>query len=275
MTKVNIIVDSEKLLELSKLFPQGMTEAALPNTSVAVEQAANYVRNVWTDYLAGETSLDGIENLEKVTSSMIRSIKQRKLRDMMYEVYSNNTELEKLTNGTPDVDYDMKKTHPYGLKSRVSSKGIPYLIIPFRWGTPNSKGTKRRWNNFIPQKIYDTNVKGLSLSETVPRNPEKLRLEKNFSGDMIERANYNWGSRLKEADDDRMKGMVRMKNATKSTYFTFRIISAKSPAGSWIYHRDGKPGIDMMGALQRTVEKNVKNMIQQGIDADDKYYFNQ
>ena len=77
-----------------------------------------------------------------------------------------------------EVEYDMKQTHPYGKKSRVSIKGIPYLIIPFRWGTPNGKDTKRaHFNNVIPQKNYETSVKGLEMSNI---NVAKNYFESNF-----------------------------------------------------------------------------------------------
>ena len=170
----------------------------------------------------------------------------------------------------------MKQTHPYGKKSRVSKKGIPYLIIPFRWGTPNSKGTKRaHFNNFIPQKNYETSVKGLNLSAV---DSAKKYFEANFKGENIERQGYNWAKngRLKEdqAWDSRSVGMVRMKDVTGSTYFTFRIVSAKSPAGSWIYHRDAKPAVDMMGALERTIKPKVDEMISAGIQADNNMYKN-
>lgn len=70
--------------------------------------------------------------------------------------------------------------------------------------------------------------------------------------------------------------MVRMKDSAngKSTYFTFRIISAKSPQGSWIYHKDAKAPVDMIGALKRTVESDIRKMIEEGIKADVEMYMN-
>jgi hypothetical protein len=205
---------------------------------------------------------------------MVRSIKTRRNADFDYSISSDNRQLEEKAKGRKEVEYDMKQTHPYGKKSRVSKKGIPYLIIPFRWGTPNQKGTKRaHFNNFIPQKNYLTSVKGLSVSEV---NEAKKYFEDNFKGESIQRQGYNWAKhgRLTEdqAWDDRSVGMVRMKDITGSSYFTFRIVSAKSPANSWIYHKDAKPAIDMMGALERTVKPTIDSMISEGIQADNKMY---
>lgn len=256
---------------LSQGFSDGMIEAALPNTANAFRKAQGILHNAWADYLAGETSLDGIESLDKVNPTMIRSIKDDKKGDLEYIVYSNDQQMEKATKGTPDVKYDMKQTHPYGRKSRVSAEGIPYLIIPFRWGTPNGKGTSRRWNNSIPQKEYRTNM--LPMEVSLVKN--KTHLEQNAHGEMIPRAEYIFANRLKENEawNDRSVGMVRMRDVgKKSTYFTFRIISAKSDPSKWWYFRKGNPGIDIIGALERTVGPAITELIKQGVKNDEDAY---
>ena len=206
------------------------------------------------------------------------SIRSRYNGDLSYTIYSDSRQLEQKTHGSKEVEYDMKQTHPYGKKSRVSKKGIPYLIIPFRWGTPNQKGTKRaHFNNVIPQASYETSVKGLAMSSV---NELKKYFEANVRGESIQRQGYDWAKfgRLKEdqAWDDRSVGMVRMKDMAtgKSTYFTFRIISAKSPENSWIYHKDAIPAIDMMNALIRTVKPQVESMLREGVKADEEAYKN-
>ena len=275
MTTFTIEYDISELKKLVKEGFENAPEQALPNTAMAFQRAAEYIRNTWTGYLAGETSLNGIDFLDGVTSKMVQSVLMRKNGDFDHTVYSDNLQMEQKVKGSKEVEYDMKKTHPYGRKSRVSKKGIPYLIIPFRWGTPNGKDTKRRWNNFIPQKEYNTFVKGLAISRV---DALKKYWESNFRGESIERQGYEWAKngRLTEsmAWNDRSVGMVRMKDVTGSTYFTFRIISAKSPIGSWIYHKDAKPGVDLMGALESTVKAKVDSMIAAGIQADEDFYKN-
>lgn len=277
MTTYKIEYDLSELKKLSDNFAktvQNAPEAALPNTAIAFQKAAQYVRKMWTGYLMGSQPLNGVDYLDGVTSAMVRSIRDVRKGDFDYSVYSDNRQLEEITQGSKAVEYDMKKTHPYGKKSRVSKKGIPYLIIPFRWGTPNKSGTKRaHFNNVIPQANYETSVKGLAVSSV---DAAKKYFEANFSGENIERQGYNWAKngRLTEdqAWDDRSVGMVRMKDVRGSTYFTFRIISAKSPAGSWIYHKDGKTGIDMMAALENTVKPHIDELINNGIQADNQLY---
>lgn len=281
MTTYTINFDLKELKNLTEKFAQTIEnapEAALPNTAAAFERAAHYVHNMWTGYLRGETPLQGIDFMSGVTSAMVRSIRTKHLGDLEYEISSDSIQLEQKIHGSKEVEYDMKQTHPYGKKSRVSKKGIPYLIIPFRWGTPNQKGTKRaHFNNFIPQKNYETSVKGLELSSV---NALKKYFEANYKGEDIQRQGYDWAKngRLKDdqAWDDRSIGMVRMKDVAsgKSTYFTFRIISAKSPANSWIYHKDAVPAIDMLGALERTVKTEVDKIINEGVNLDSQWYQN-
>ena len=240
---------------------------------------------MWTGYLRGKQSLNGIDFMSGVTSAMVQSIRARYNGDLSYTIYSDNRQLEEKQKGRAAVEFDMKKTHPYGKKSRVSKKDhIPYLIIPFRWGTPlgkkDSSGKdigRAHFNNVIPQASYETSVKGLKMSKV---NIDKNYFEANVKGENIERKGDDWAKfgRLTEeqAWDDRSIGMVRMKDIAsgKSTYFTFRIISAKSPKNSWIYHKDAIPAVDMMGALVRTVKPQVDSLLREGVKADEEAYRN-
>lgn len=283
MTTYKIEYDIAELKKLTENFTKGLTTAALPNTDAAVRMAAQKVRQMWVGFLDGSVTLPGIETPDNVTSAMVRSIRiQDKTTEseFRHSITSENRQLEQLNEGSKAVEYDMKKTHPYGRKSRMSKERIPYLIIPFRWGTPNQKGKKRaHFNNFIPQKNYETAVKSLALSAV---NEAKKYWENNYKGESIQRQGYDWAKegRLTEdqAWDDRSVGMVRMKDVAsgKSTYFTFRIISAspKVPANSWIYKKAAKPGINYMSALESAAKPEIEKIIQQGVKADEEMYKN-
>lgn len=287
MTTYKIEYDLTELKNLANKFKdtiENAPAAALPNTANALAQAAKYVHNMWTGYLTGSQPLNGIDFMSGVTSAMVRSIRSRYNGDLSYTIYSDSRQLEAKQKGRAAVDFDMKEKYPYGKKSRVSKKGIPYLIIPFRWGTPSGKKDangkdipRGHFNNVIPQKNYETAVKGLNLSKV---NIDKNYFEANYKGQNIERKGYDWAKfgRLTEdqAWDDRSVGMVRMKDMAsgKSTYFTFRIISAKSPENSWIYHKDAIPAVDMMGALIRTVKPQVDSLLREGVKADEEAYRN-
>ncbi len=271
MDKISLDFDLDSLNTLNNYITKigAANKEVLPNTSNAFHQSAQYIQNVWSNYLYGNDKLDGIDALEKPLKPKDVNFRITDKDDFHSSVSATSDRLNEIQNGKNPVYYDMKQTHPYGKKSRVSKKGIPYLIIPFRWASPNGKGTKRRWNNVIPQKNYETVIKGMLMSEVMPKG-SKPRLEKNASGELIERASYTWKDRLKPDDafDDRSVGMVRMKDVRGSTYFTFRVISAKSPQGTWLYWRDGTDAVDMLGALRRTVKDNVEKIIESGIRAD-------
>jgi hypothetical protein len=59
--------------------------------------------------------------------------------------------------------------------------------------------------------------------------------ERNYSGQDVQRNEYDWGDRLQGADDPNMEGMVRMEGQVEGGkmrtggYFTFRVISAQKP----------------------------------------------
>ena len=82
--------------------------------------------------------------------------------------------------------------------------------------------------------------------------------------------------RLKEeqAWDDRSIGMVRMKDVRGSTYFTFRIISAKSPANKWWYRRKSTQGNNYMSALETAAKPEIEKIVQAGVMADIQMYKN-
>ena len=263
------MTDMEELYGIINSMGGAVNKDVLPNTSAAFYEAGKYTANIWNNYLAGSGNLDGLEPLEKPIPPKDAKLEVLRKGDFNVTVGSDSERLKKLQEGEPEVEYDMKKTHPYGRKSRVSSKGIPYLIIPFRWGSPNGKDTKRRWNNFIPQASYNTSVKHLRISSKI----HKFHIELNARGEEIQRQDYDWARKNGRLTEDQAWhpnaiGMVRMKDVKGSTYFTFRIISATSPENSWIYHRDSKPPVDMLSALQRTVEKNVQNIVDSGLRAD-------
>ena len=150
-------LDFSQMDELSGLMSKFgvMSKDSMPNTSKAVHKAAEYTQNRWSEYLAGG-SLDGIDPLEKTIAPGKTGLHIEDGGAFRSDVVTNSKRVIEIQEGKDPVFYDMKTTHPYGKKSRVSKKGIPYLIIPFRWGTPGVNGSDRRWNNTIMElnKIF-------------------------------------------------------------------------------------------------------------------------
>lgn len=266
MNTIRIVADGSINAELAELFSalEKDYRKVMPNTVGAFDQSVRYTATRWQEWAAGKTGLADIPPNEKPSGKLSGSIRIRDNAPLNATVYSDHPEMQKIAEGRPESRYDMKKTYPYGKKSRVSAKGVPYLIIPFRWGTPNRKDEKRaHFADYIPQAFYNTNVRNLSKSVTSGgKHPEP-----NASGEMIDRAEYRWGSRIRSAWHRNAEGMVRMAT-DRSAYFTFRIISAKSPADSWIRKITARPPVDIISALQKDVEPAVLDIIGAGIRKD-------
>lgn len=269
---ITIDFNDNELKPLIDLLMYTSSEQSFPQTAKALDQAARYTKNVWASWASGNQALPNIGKNPNPSSKMARSIKVENTGEWKRTISSDNRQMEQLANGSPAVEYDMKKTHPYGKHSRVSKKGIPYLIIPFRWGTPNEKNSKRaRFANFIPQEEYQTgaNVQSFKRSWIT----EYLHPEINARGEDIDRQEYKWESRLSKevAWDKNAVGMVRMKSTGKGkpgTYFTFRIISADSPQDSWWYRKEAKEPINIIDALETAIAPEVERMIDEGLRRD-------
>ena len=138
------------------------------------------------------------------------------------------------------------------------------MIIPFRWGTPNKDGSARaHFGNTIPLEVYKIlQSRKFRKSETT----ENTHPEANFKGENIERAEYDWGDRIKDEDAGNANGMVKMRSNTGSTYFTFRVISAKSPESAWV--RKEVPANDVVSAVEKTTRQNVEDILEAGLEQD-------
>lgn len=271
MKWIDVSVDSSVLAGLSEAMRIIKTDV-LREVKASVDEAAGLVANTWRDWATGDVALPDVGGIDKPSAEIARSIKIDRAGAWQRVIYSDNKEMAKIEEGSPgmDIEYDMKKTHPYGPRSRVTksgkNKGTPYLIVPFRWGTPGQKDKGRaHFANYIPKAVFNTGIKVSRL--TVSQILETRHTEPNARGQDVERAEYKWGGRVtaKKAWEKNAAGMVRMANG--SGYFTFRIISAKSPAGSWIYRRKepAKQPLDVTGALVKATQPEVEAIVEDGV----------
>jgi hypothetical protein len=270
MIKITITVKSDLLRQLVEKMPgAGLNKDRAPATVAAFKNAKDTIRGYWAGWAMGG-KLDGINNIKSPSPNLAASIKTKDLAPFNAEIYSESPHAERIQKGTPRLD--MKTTHPYGPKSRVSKEGIPYLIVPFRWGTPNDKaGARAHFANFIPVPMFNV-IKKMETSKRLAKYDKKKNIiggqthfEANYTGDAIERSDYAWGGR--HTDEGNMNGMVRMSG--KGGYFTFRVISAAQLVTrpySWI--RKAVEPVDVIGALERTARPTIERLIEEGMKAD-------
>jgi hypothetical protein len=259
-------MDNDILLQLQMALAR-FGEGHLPSVSMAMQQSAGLVRGTWQGFARGG-SLPGIESLKNPSGKYARSIRVDRKGPFDYEVYSEAEVADWIENGTEELD--MKTTHPFGPRSRVShtgkNKGYSYLIVPFRWGTPRTVG----FRNIIPESVYNIvkNKKTFHQTKTTVSadNGEKTP---NARGEMVGKAQYSdvsgaksWGDRLAadmgEDITDNMVGMSSMvgQNGKAAGYLTFRIISAAPEATGWI-----KPAM-----RARSVTRAVASLTQETIN---------
>ncbi|WP_461246369.1 hypothetical protein [Treponema sp. R6D11] len=264
MIRFSVTVDSEILQRLAT-----MGARAFPAGKAAFDASANLIQSQWQAWAMGG-SLNGIPEISSPSANLARSIKIRKNSAFDVNIESESIQAQRIQEGTEELD--MKTTHPFGNKSRVSKEGVPYLIVPFRWGTPNAQGGARaHFKNVIPQNMYSAVLAfkmETSRRKTVREDGSTaVHIEKNYRGQSIQRSEYDCGGRIKA--DGNVNGLVSFPDESKkrgSTYFPFRIISRDSPADSWI--RKAVPPVDVTGALERTTRPVVEDMIRTGLEAD-------
>jgi hypothetical protein len=249
---------------------------SMPRTAGAMRSGANIIRDTWKGFAMGGP-LPGIaEPLKRPSGGYARSIRIIKFGPFDYKIASEAEIADWIENGTEQLD--MKTTHPFGPRSRVSKKGVPYLVIPFRWGTPEGRDGKRvGFRNIMPDAVYN-----------IVKNKEKFRQTKvlmtthnepNYHGDQVARSDYSdaagkgtWGDRLtadmNEEVTPNMEGMSSMvgQNGKAAGYFTFRVISANSPKHSWI-----KPAMaarPVTRAVANAAQKAINTMVENAIMED-------
>ena len=260
MIKLDVTISNNTLNLLKNSFSGSILNPKIMQaTKKAFNEGAKIINRSWKDWSNG-ASLPGAENIKNPNPKLGQSIKTYDLGPFDKEIGTDSPFMERIING--QEAYDMKETYPFGRKSRRTKDGRGYLIIPFRWGTPNKNGGPRaHFRNVIPQELYNQ-VKKYKASVIA----NETHMEENYRGDLIERKEYFWGDRLKEEDAGMINGLVRMAN--KGGYFTFRIITEKNAMNGSKWWKKAVPPNDVPMALVQNNEKQISELIEQGILAD-------
>jgi hypothetical protein len=277
MIKMTITIDNDALQRLANRLTHCYDRNEMPHTAEAVKTASRVVMHTWKDYARGGT-LPGVEKLKNPKRGYAGSISMVRIGPFDYEIVSNAKIAEWLENGTKPID--MKETHTRGPRSRIAKKKVkgfnayrlvPYVIVPFRWGTPKTIG----FRTIIPESVYAV-VSAKKFEKTVTTVDAKVSdiktLNARGKGEMVGRAQYEWGSKLipgmAEGMTRDMEGMSNMEGqgGISAGYYTFRVISADSPAESWRL-----PGMKARHVTQGVVNVTqdlVNDLVDYGIKKD-------
>jgi hypothetical protein len=277
MVRIKVVIDDSILQEVLDRLNTGMANnKSMPATARAAAEAAQLVQATWRDYAMGKKELAGTVPMKKPSRGYIEGIKIIQQCPFDYDIVNTAKNAAAIEYGTPELD--MKTTHPYGPRSRVSKKGVPYLIVPFNWKTPKALGS------VMPQSIYNIVRNKNKFDRTIVDNTKHI--EPNARGEDVERNNYKqWGSRLTMPQifkatktvptiDTKqffnMNGMVAMEGSTEQSkhaqYFTFRVISAEGAPGSWV--KPATPARNVTLGVKSAVEQDVNKLFEAGFMED-------
>jgi len=268
MVRMTIAENNAALAELQYHLAK-LGQGSMPLTKKAIDTGAAMVQRRWVDFANGGALKGVAERLKNPRGGYARSIRKERIGTFEHEIYSDAKIADWIENGTED--FDMNETHPFGPRSRVSKTGYGYLIVPFRWGTPNTVGFK----NVMPINIYDivSKFKKMRTKRSADSAPDNEKTPNaQTPSKMVGRAKYNKGyGRLIGEEYGNMNGMVRSKDSTgkdrSGGYFTFRIISANPKAKKWKI-RKGMPARHVTRAVAEETRPAIEAMVENSIMGD-------
>lgn len=243
----------------------------LPNTVRAIKVAVRTLEYTWKSYAMGAKIPGTAIQLKGVKGAYAKSIKSKttKLGGL---VYSDSPYALEIEDGSEAKD--LKKTIPFGPKSRMGKNG-PYNIVPFRHGTPGSL------NAPIPKTVYKMILKKIQMEELKKTSVRKQKTEStNAAGEIVQRRSYKWGGKVTGTGFPNLEGMVVMnvpssKQENRSAYLTFRVITANKPKvdrskkgweNSWIV--PAKEGLHITKHVVANTRDIISEIIRAGITFD-------
>jgi hypothetical protein len=229
-----------------------LSKDAFPVLASAVDHVTESIKEEWQGYARGQPLPSG-QVINSRTGAYLRSIMSRSIGDFSGEVYSELPYAQAIEEGSPA--WDMKKILDSSYKVRTTKNGKRYLIIPFRWGVPDTLQ-----GNTMPTVVHNwwkgPDRKRSSVAGTYQRQSGAEAYDiKTRQRVMVPGWRYNWGDRLRKADlaamgvtgkpSQHMAGMVNFRTpgakggASNSQYLTFRVMMEGSKG--WI--AKARPGL--------------------------------
>jgi len=263
MIKIDLIPQDETLANLVSGLEM-VSSKMMPSTFKAFKMASNLISYTWKSYALGAPIPGTSSRIKNPAGGYAKSIKVRMLAPFNYEIYSDSHIAAFIEDGTKS--YDMKRTHPFGRRSRMSKEGIPYTIIPFRHGVPGTQSYQQ-----MPKQLYEIIRAAIKNNEIQKSRTLKGKTHSpNYKGEMIPRGKYKWGSRITGTGLENIEGMTVVDTSTKksprSTYMTFRIISVNSPSHKWL--QAARPAKNITKHVAANSAEIVKDLISSGIKQD-------
>lgn len=245
-----------------------------PNTAKAFAAAARMMESTWKQFAMGAPMPGQSKKIKNPTGAYAKSIHRIQVRPFQAYIWSDSPYAKSLEDGTPEMD--LKQSHPFGPRSRMSKKGVPYVIIPFRHGTPKSLQSP------MPEQIYNRVLESINAGDIKKSVVTGSRPDVNSRGEPLMRATYAWGTRIRGVAKEfsNLEGMVAFDIPSgaergRSGYVTFRVISAEPPKASkarrgwdnsWII--PSRQGLHITESVVNTTMPIIRKMIAKAIEKD-------
>ena len=268
-------------VDLGGLIPDGvpLTAEALPTLSHAVKELAETAHAQWVAYAMGAPMPNGAI-IHNRTGEYARSILLHQVGPFAAEVSTTLPYATSIEEGMPKRD--LKKMLDYSFKVRVSKKGKRYLIIPFRWNTPNSV-----LGRAMPEPVYSwwqgegrerSHITG-TFRRVSGTGAHDIKTRNLIT---VPGRTYSWGSRLGKGDLEamgvigkratHMVGMVAFRDPAATAgskhgkYLTFRAMVVGSPG--WIAPAVASkwPARTVSETLQPIAEKAFERAVQLDVE---------
>lgn len=237
--------------------------ADFPEYARAAEGLSANAERLYRGYCLGEPTPSG-RALQRPSGALARAIRREATGLLLWTLHNDAPQAKGLEEGLPERD--MKQSLRTAPKARRAKDGSLYLIIPFRHGVPGTRGL-----NPMPKSVYRL-AQALTHSRTLGAPITRT----SATGHQVPQFIYRWNGRLSAKDlaaggvegdvVRRHQGMVRMGKKGHTSYLTFRVMSEKSPAGSWV--RPATPGLwPMKWALEVAWSEGTPRL-EQALEAD-------
>jgi len=283
MREIKIAINDSELQTIISRFEQIELASSMTNTGKALNYSAGFVRSLWQSWAMGG-EVGKIKKINRPNPKLAQSIDIKVDGPLKRTVYTNDPEMNKIEEGSPEID--MKDPNSPWLRSRKTrvtirdGKEEPYLIIPFTWKAHGS-GMKNVVPPTILRLLKEMGEDGISRVTADERTT--TRFEANRYGEMIPRAEYQWGRSVMPGEEQHTdengeltgydSGMVRMwdsafTNEIHGTYMTFRILTTKTEKNAKKWIRKAVAGIDITKEIEELARPIVETYILKGIKAD-------
>lgn len=203
--------------------------------------------------------IEAKNGLKSTRSQYVNAIQIRKIDRLTCAVYLNPAAWLANAIEMGKSSFDMKKGLLASKKVKYTSKGKPYITIPFRFGVPSSMGENAAFAGVMPQEVYAV-AKNLQPKKQVQLSqiPGQYQIPKNIGlRRQVKSGNFdNITKRTK------MTSIYEGMTKSNSGYVTFRRVSLNSDSDSWIH--PGFQARDFAG--KALAELNVPQVVDISID---------